>query len=114
MLGVDGHAVGTDAIIETAIFLKALFGVVAVEAQALEIAEPELPLISLVRFDVIDHACSGDLAPSSAGSAERLDPQLMARHARPSGSVVKAIPWRVTFRQKLAHGDPEGSGPGRA
>jgi hypothetical protein len=70
---------------------------VAVEAKALEIAEPKLHLIASVRFDVIHDTSDGDLTASGTSSAKRLDPQLMARETRPSGSVIEAMPWWMTI-----------------
>jgi hypothetical protein len=53
VLGIDGPAVRVDGCVETALFDPLLHGVVAVEAQALQFAEPELVDVAAVRLDVI-------------------------------------------------------------
>ena len=73
MVGIDRRAVVFGSGVETSIFDLALYAVVAIEAETLQSAKPELHRIALVRLNMIGgRCCDGHTFMLEAERAPRL------------------------------------------
>src|SRR5215813_4738426 len=89
MLRIDGQTIAADRVVVAAMLEALLPAFMAMRAQALQLAAPELERIVVVWRNVIGNACGCDLAFAQAPLAQRLRAQLSACASMPLRLVVK-------------------------
>jgi hypothetical protein len=92
---IERPTIDSDLRIVAAVNYDSFARVVAIDAERLQLADPELVPVSAMRFDVIGDPGCDCHAALDAHSAQRLITQLQPTPAAPALVLVPLTPWCV-------------------